>query len=129
MSAFTKFKIVSLFSFSGPRVQRFSKGCQNDGGSKKDADKNGSRLKKELKFDAFKLSKDKLNPNCFVSDANANYMEYLFSKWIRNPDSVHKVKSKIIIPFHKLCIQYMRFYDSPGSYILMTFCKVIVWVK
>jgi len=91
MAVCMKFKIATWLP-SGLRVQSFSKGHEIDKCTKNIIDKGESMKIAQLKVKSHKCLRNEINRNCFVSGANAKYMEYLFSKWIKNINSVHKVK-------------------------------------
>ncbi|XP_023032014.2 uncharacterized protein LOC111518717 [Drosophila willistoni] len=78
MNSYTKFKVPKLLSNWTQNVDRLKSTSKqtNNGRSSKNTDVN-------------KCSTDDLNMNCFACGTNAKYMEYLFSKWVKDETSVH----------------------------------------
>jgi len=97
MAFCTKLNFATWLSPSGLRLQLYSTGYDANGSTKNRSDKLESIKYSKLKGKSHACSKNKVNENCFVSGADAKRMEYLFSKWIKNVNSVHKVSITIVL--------------------------------
>lgn len=90
MAFCTKLNFATWLSPSGLRLQKYSTGHEANGSTKNRSDKLESIKNSQFKGKSYSCSKNRVNEICFVSGAEAKHMEYLFSKWIKNVNSVHK---------------------------------------